>query len=173
MGNLKVIRTLFHHANIVVTDLEDQEREREHVKSEQELQKHVYEKEKICSCWNRLHEISKQNRCCQSVCNRRCFNKNEQVFSGCGTFRGTSTRFKPHQTVNQLLVYFLSHPRTKQNLEDQTGFVVYRIPCMGRLTKFILVKLTSADHIEEHPAKIANNFAALAEHYQSNRHKPN
>ena len=46
MGNLKVIRTLFHRANIVVTDLEDQEREREHVKSEQELQKHVYEKEK-------------------------------------------------------------------------------------------------------------------------------
>ena len=71
--------------------------------------------------------------------------KNEQVFSGCGTSRGTSTRFKSHQTVNQLLLLLVA-PKDKTKLGRSNWFCC--LPhTMGRLTKFILVKLREQQQI--------------------------
>ena len=77
---------------------------------------------------------------------------------------GTSTCFKPHQTLRQILVA----PKDKTKSEDLTG-IVYRIPCEGCNKVYVgETKRTVGERIKEHTAKIAKNLSAIAEHYQNN-----
>ena len=96
-----VIRTLFHWADTVVTDPEDHQSEKEHVKTA--LRRCGYVNFVVAPYVQGVSE------------------KLRWVFSS----YGVSICFKPYQT---LICKILVAPKDRTKVEDQTG-VVHRIPC--------------------------------------------
>ena len=169
---LSVIRTLFHRADTVVTDPEDQHSEKEHVKSA--LRRCGYENWSFKrACTKKQPKVAASTDSTNSTTNKTFVvapyvqgvsEKVRRVFSS----YGVSTCFKPHQTLRQILVA----PKDKTKTEDQTG-VVYRIPCSGCNKVYVgETKRTVGERVKEHTAKIANNLSAIAEHYQKTSHEP-
>ena len=169
---LSVIRTLFHRAETVVTDPEDQVNEKEHVKLA--LRRCGYENWSFKrACTNKQQKVATETASSKST-TKKTFavapyvqgvsEKVKRVFSN----YGISTCFKPHQTLRQLLVA----PRDKAKVQEQSG-VVYRIPCEGCNKVYVgETKRTLGERLKEHTDNIANNLSAVAEHHQKTGHKP-
>ena len=120
---LSVIRTLFHRADTVVTDPEDQLSEKEHVKSA--LRRCGYENWSFKrACTKKQPKVAANTDSTKSTTNKTFVvapyvqgvsEKVKRVFSS----YGISTCFKPHQTLRQILVA----PKDKTKIKDQTGVV--------------------------------------------------
>ena len=169
---LSVIRTLFHHAERVVTDPEDWVDEKEHVKSA--LRRCGYENWSFKrACTKKQQKVATETDSSKSTTKKTFVvapyvqgvsEKVKRVFSN----YSISTCFKLHQTVRSLLVA----PKDKTKVQEQSG-VVYRIPCEGCNKVYVgEIKRKLGERVKEHTANIANNLFAVAEHHQKTGHKP-
>ena len=134
-----MIRKLFHRADTVVTDPEDPQSEKEHVKTA--LRRCGYENWSFKrACIKKQPQLAANKDSTKSTTTNKTVvvapyvqgvsEKFRRVFSS----YGVSICFKPHQTLRKILVA----PKDRTKVEDQTG-VVYHIP-RGGCNKVMLVK---------------------------------
>ena len=174
---LSVIRTLFHRADVAVTDPKEKEKELKHVKS---ALAH-------CGYRNWTFDLARKNKKQSNSADTASAANNQPAQAKSSTFillpyidglsqklqrifktYGVSTCFKPHNTLRKLLV----SPKDPTPNERKAG-VVYEIPCEECPKTYIGQTVRQlSERLKEHKSTAPSRKpSAVAEHKLDSQHK--